>query len=81
VFVPPDHIFGASGGNGNVLVIVTGACTWTATSDVDWITITAGASGTGNGLVQFVAAPNTGPARTGTLTIAGRRYQVTEAGR
>jgi hypothetical protein len=81
VLLPPDHKFGASGGNGNVLVIVTGACTWTAKSDVAWITLTAGASGAGNGLVQFVAAANDGPARTGTLTIAGRRYQVTEAGR
>jgi hypothetical protein len=81
VFTPPSHSFDASGGNGNILVIVTGACTWTATSDVDWITITTGASGLGNGLVQFVAAANNGPARTGTLTIAGRRYQVTEGGR
>jgi hypothetical protein len=81
VFTPPNHTFDANGGNGNILVIVSGACTWTATSDVDWITVTSGASGLGNGLVQFVAAPNNGPARTGTLTIAGQRYQVTEAGR
>ena len=81
VLAPPYHSFDATGGNGNVLVIVTGVCTWTAKSDVDWITLTAGASGAGNGLVQFVAAPNSGPARTGTLTIAGRPYQVIEAGR
>jgi hypothetical protein len=80
-FVPPDTSFGPGGGNGNVLVIVTGACTWTVVSDVDWITVTSGASSVGNGLVQFVAAPNSGPARTGTLTIAGQRYQVNEAGR
>ena len=81
VFAPPFHTFGPEGGNGNVLVIVTGACTWTAATNVDWITLTAGASGTGNGLVQFVAAPNNGPARTGSLTIAGRRYDVTQAAR
>ena len=81
VFTPPYHSFDANGGNGNVLVIVTGTCTWTTTSNVDWITLTSGASGAGNGLVQFVAAPNNGPARTGTLTIAGRRYEVTEAAR
>ncbi len=79
--VPPSHAFGAGGGNGNVLVIVVGNCTWTAVSNADWITLTAGASGAGNGLVQFVAAPNNGPARTGTLTIAGQRYDVTQAGR
>ena len=81
VLAPPFHTFGPDGGNGNVLVIVTGACTWTATSNADWITLTAGPSGTGNGLVQFVAAPNNGPARTGSLTIAGRRYDVIQAAR
>ena len=80
-FVPPDHELGANGGNGNILVIVTGFCTWSATSNVAWITVTAGATGTGNGLVQFVVAANDGPARTGSLTIAGRRYNVTQAGR
>jgi Putative binding domain, N-terminal/Viral BACON domain len=80
-FLPPDTTLPASGGNGNILVIVTGACTWTAASDVDWITITSGSTGIGNGLVQFVAAPNNGPARSGTITIGGRRYQVTEAAR
>jgi hypothetical protein len=78
VMAPPSHLFGSSGGNGNILVIVTGACTWTAASDVDWITLTAGGSGTGSGLVQFIAAPNSGPARTGSLTIAGQRYEVVE---
>jgi hypothetical protein len=81
VFSPPFHTFTASGGNGNVLVIVSGPCTWTAASDVEWIVLTAGGSGTGGGLVQFVAAPNSGPARTGSLTIAGQRYEVIEGGR
>jgi hypothetical protein len=81
VFLPPEHTFGPTGGNGNILVIVTGVCTWAATSNVDWITVTSGASGAGNGLVQFVVAGNDGPARTGSLTIGGRRYQVSQAGR
>jgi hypothetical protein len=80
-FAPPSHVFDATGGNGNVIVVVSGACTWTAASDVDWITMTAGSSGTGNGLVQFVAAPSSGPARTGSITIAGQRYEVTELAR
>ena len=80
-FAPPSHVLGADGGNGNVLVVVSGACTWTAVSNDGWITLTTGASGTGSGLLQFVAAPNNGPARTGSLTIAGQRYEVTEAAR
>jgi hypothetical protein len=81
VFAPPVHEFGADGGSGNVLVIVSGACAWTAASNADWIQMTAGTSGVGDGLVQFVAAPNPGAARSGTVTIAGQAYIVREAGR
>ena len=81
LMTPPSHAFPAEGGNGNVLVVITGGCTWTASSDVDWIRMTAGTTATGNSLVQFTAAPNSGPARTGSITIAGQRYEVIEAGR
>lgn len=57
-------------------------CGWTATSNVSWITITAGASGTGNGTVTFTVAANTRyRSRTGTLTIAGKTFTVTQARR
>jgi hypothetical protein len=79
--LPPSSTFGASGGVGSLLVIVTGPCTWSASSDVAWLSLTAGASGTGNGLVQFTVTPNTGPPRTGSLTIAGQRYEVTQSDR
>lgn len=82
MFAPPSHELDANGGGGTVLVIVTGGqCTWTASSTADWITITAGATGAGNGFVQFLVAPNTGPQRTGTLTIAGESYLVTQRSR
>ena len=55
-FSPPYSPFDANGGNGNVLVIVAGVCTWTVTNNTDWITITAGQSGAGNGLLQFVVS-------------------------
>jgi hypothetical protein len=80
-FVPPSHLFDANGGNGAILVLVTGPCTWTAASNVGWATVTTGASGVGSGLVQFVAAPNTGAARTGTLTIGGERYEIVQTGK
>jgi hypothetical protein len=81
LLLPPFHEFGPLGGNGNVLVILNGECSWTTVSNADWIQLTAGASGTGNGLVQFVAAPNPGAARSGTLTIGGQPYTVNQAGR
>jgi hypothetical protein len=79
--VPPNHEFHSGGGNGFIQVLVTGPCTWTAVSDVSWITVITGESGTGNGLVHFRASQNNGPARAGTLTIAGQRYDVSQSGR
>jgi len=59
-------------------------CIWTATSNDSWITIISGSSGTGNGVVTFSVAHNSGSgSRTGTLTIAGaiarKTFQVIQA--
>ncbi len=71
----------AAGGSRGVLVTAPTGCAWTASSAVSWITITAGASGSGNGTVSFSVAANTAPAsRTGLLTIAGQTHTVTQAG-
>ena len=60
-------------------VSTTSGCTWTATSNASWITVTSGASGSGNGNVRFNVAPNTGStSRTGTLTIAGQTFTVSQ---
>ena len=60
--------------------VLTGSgCAWTATSNVGWITITSGASGTGGGQVTYSVTPNTsGATRTGTLTIAGQTFTITQ---
>jgi uncharacterized protein (TIGR03437 family) len=78
---PTSQSFTASGGAGNVNVTVNAGCNWTAVSNVNWLTITSGGSGSGNGTVNFSAAAHTTPAsRTGTLTIAGQTFTVTQAG-
>ena len=69
----------SAGGSGSVGVTTAAACPWTATSSVPWIAIAGGGSGTGNGTVQFDVAPTTGPARTGTLTIAGHTFTVSQS--
>jgi hypothetical protein len=79
--VPPFLAYEAGGGNGAVLVIVIGGCTWSASTTTPWITMTSGTSGSGDGVVQFVVAPNAGPARTGTVNIAGQDYGVQQGGR
>jgi hypothetical protein len=69
----------ATGGSGSVSV--ASSCAWTATSNASWISITSGASGSGNGSVFYTVAANTGAAaRTGTLTIAGKTFTVVQSG-
>jgi hypothetical protein len=79
---PTAQTFVSTGGTGTVAVTVSAGCAWTAASNVSWITVTAGASGSGNGTVAYsVAANTTGPTRTGTLTIASQTVTVTQAGK
>jgi Domain of unknown function (DUF5666)/Putative binding domain, N-terminal len=71
----------ASGGTISVNVTTPASCEWTAAGNVGWLSVVVGASGTGNGTVQFSVAPNTATSpRTGTLTIAGQVFTVTQAG-
>ncbi len=71
----------SGGGAGSVNVTAQSGCAWTATSNAAFITITSGANGTGNGAVNFTVAANPGNQRTGTLTIAGQTFTVTQNGR
>jgi hypothetical protein len=74
--------FAKTGGTGSVAVATSGGCTWSATSNSSWITITSGNSGNGNGVVTYQVAANTKKQnRTGTLTIAGRTFTVTQSGK
>src|SRR5688572_24320720 len=69
----------AAAATGTVAVTGMTGCAWTATSSASWITITGGASGSGNGSVGYsIAANTTTSARTGTVTIAGRTFTVTQ---
>jgi len=69
----------ASGATGSVGVSAAAGCTWTASSAASWLTVTSGASGNGPGTVGYAAAANTSTsARTGTLTIAGQTFSVTQ---
>jgi hypothetical protein len=47
-------------------------------SNVAWITVSAG-SGTGSGTARYAVAANTGPARSGTVGVAGVLFTVTQA--
>src|SRR6185295_11254934 len=75
---PASKTSGSNGGTGSVSVTAPSNCTWTATSNANWISISSGTSGTGNGTVNYSVAANTGPARVGTLSIAGQTFTVNQ---
>jgi hypothetical protein len=77
---PTSASYGASGGNGSVSVSTTAGCQWTASSNNSWIHVTGGSSGNGPGTVSYSVDANSGGARTGTVTIAGRTFTVNQAG-
>ena len=69
-----------AGGSGSIDVRASSAlCAWTAASDADWIAITSGANGKGSAAVSFTVAPTTGPPRTGTVTLAGLHFSITQS--
>ena len=69
------------GGPGAVAVNTSAGCAWAAASSLPWARITAGQSGTGPGTVAFTAdeTPTSLP-RSGTLTIAGHTFTITQDG-
>jgi plastocyanin len=77
---PTSRSHGAAASTGNTVAVTAGSgCAWTAASNASWLTITAGSSGTGDGTVTYSVAANTGGARTGTMTIAGQTFTVTQS--
>ena len=79
---PTSKSFSSSGGTGTISVSSQTGCSWTVTSDVSWITITSGSSGSASGTVAFSVSSNSNIfSRTGALTVAGKTFQVTQSGR
>ena len=79
---PLSASVGAGGSTGNsVGVTIPSACQWTATSNAQWVTVTNGASGTGNGSVVYNVGANTSTSsRSAILTIAGQTFNVSQSG-
>jgi hypothetical protein len=56
-------------------------CTWTATSSASWLTVTGGASGSGNGTISYSTSSNNGGAsRSATITAGGKIFTLTQSG-
>ncbi len=71
----------ATGGSDTVAVSARSGCSWTATSNASWITISSGVSGTGNGTLQYTVSPNTtAQPRTETIIVGSQTETVTQMG-
>jgi len=75
---PSSTTVPVAGVTGTIPVTATTGCAWTAVSNVAWITITSGTSGSGNGAVAYTVVSDTGSERVGTITIAGQTFTVTQ---
>jgi Viral BACON domain/Putative binding domain, N-terminal len=78
---PGGQTMAAAGGPGIIDVTATaGTCSWSAVSNAGWVSITSGAAAAGNGRVTFDVAANAGASRTGTISVAGQTFTLTQAG-
>jgi hypothetical protein len=75
--------FPTGGGSGTFDVSAASTCAWAAASNVAWARVTdpAGGAGTGSRRLTYAvdANPNAG-ARTGTISVGGRTFTITQAG-
>jgi hypothetical protein len=79
---PTTANFNDSDGNGTINVTTQAGCQWTAATQASWITITSGATGTGNGQVKYdVARNNSTNPRTNTIVVAGQSVTVNQSGK
>lgn len=77
---PASQNFSAATGTGSFNVIAPGGCNWTASKTASFITITSGASGNGNGTVNFSVTQNSGPQRSGSIVVGQKVFNITQSG-
>jgi pimeloyl-ACP methyl ester carboxylesterase len=81
---PASTSFAGQGGSGsvaiNTAVNTPSACAWSAVSDVPWITLTSSRTGVGTGTIGYSVAanPSVTTGRTGTVSISGLQFTVTQ---
>ena len=74
---PESRAVAATGATFTVKVTTGPSCGWKSRSNASWLSL--GASDYANGNAPVTVAPNTGRARSGTVTIGGRTVTVQQA--
>lgn len=69
-----------SGGTGSLTVSAPAGCNWTAVSSHSFVTITSGASGSGNGTITFSVLP-TNIYRSALIVVGSQVFTITQPGR
>jgi hypothetical protein len=76
---PSSAWIGKDGASGSIAVSAPTECSWSAVSDAPWLRITSGATGSGNGAVNYQVEPNTTPfERRAAVEIAGLTFTLTQ---
>ena len=77
---PTSRNHGAGAETGSIAITAASGCAWTATSTVDWISITSAANGTDSGSVNYAVEANTTPtARTGYVFVGFQSFTINQA--
>jgi len=69
---------GASASQDRITVTTGDTCNWSASTDVNWIQITFGATGTGRGGISYRVLENTTAQRTGSIRVGALTYTITQ---
>jgi hypothetical protein len=71
--------FGPDGGTSAVAVTVSRECAWTAASGANWVVVTSGSQGQGDGTVGFRVDPNPDPvSRSSAIVVGETRVDVAQ---
>jgi hypothetical protein len=77
---PTTANIAAAAATGSFTVTAPTGCAWSATSTTpSWLSITSGSSGSGVGTVSYAVAANSGPARSGAITVGSVSHTVSQA--
>ncbi len=76
---PTASAFGSGSASGSFVVTTTPQCSWTATTQASWIVVANGQGRQGSGTLNFSIGANTGPARSGTISVNGTIFTINQS--
>ena len=78
-FSPASANVAATATSGSTSVTAGTGCAWTTTSNASWLAVGSNSATSGTGTLNYTAAANSGPARSGAITVGGVNFTVSQA--